>query len=306
MKRLVAIAAALLVPSVHAASFDCAKAASRVERAVCANPALGKLDEDVAAAYAAARAGLDETWRPRLLRSQREWLATRSASADLPAVLRERLAILRGVRVTQGGVHFLKLTDAARPMYVLDDVPGAPAYNQWVDSVWHDAVGQTSRLREAGDACASSDEPDCVSDSTARTYVTTVPSPGLLSVDETLVSYEQGAAHPEVASAVHNWWLSRAGRVTLKDIFVGTAWKPVIAKAARAWVKSQNDRVTVDADAIEGVSKVDDWTLTPTALVFTVDGYAFNLGRGTAEVEVPWKDFGASLRPGFAAALGLR
>jgi len=51
---------------------------------------------------------------------------------------------------------------------------------------------------------------------------------------------------------------------------------------------------------------VDDWTLKPTALVFNVDGYAFNLGRGMAEVEVPWKDFGASLRPEFAAALGLR
>jgi uncharacterized protein YecT (DUF1311 family) len=304
MKVFIAIAAALLVPSVHAASFNCAKAASKVETAICANATLGKLDDDVAKAYAAARTGLDEPWRPRLLRSQREWLATRSASADLAAGLRQRLAILRGMRVTQGGVRFLKLTDDARPMYVLDDVPGAPAYNQWVDSVWHDAVGQTSRLRMGDDTCAN--ERDCTDDSTARTYVTTVPSPGLLSVGETIITYEQGAAHPEVSSSVQNWWLARVGRVTPKDIFVGTAWKPVIAKAARAYVKSQNDLLKVDADEIDSVLKVDDWTLKPTALVFDVDGYVFGLGRGVAEVEVPWRDFGAVLRPEFAAALGLR
>lgn len=303
MKLLVALAAALLVPSLHAASFNCAKAASKVEKAICASPVLGKLDDDVAAAYADARAGLDDAWRPRLLRSQREWLATRASADDLPAALRERLAILRGVRVTQGGVRFLKLTDDARPMYVLDAVPGAPAYNQWVDSVWVDAVGETSQLRTDGPACGR-DQPDCTDDSTARTYTTTVPSPGLLSVEETIISYEQGAAHPEVESRMQNWWLSRAGRVALKDIFVGTGWKPAIAKAARAFVKSQNDLVKVDQDTIDGVSTVDDWKLTSTALVFLADGYTFHLGRGMAEVEVPWTAFGASLRPEFAAALG--
>jgi len=305
-RSIVALAAALMVPSLHAASFDCAKASTRVEKAICADPALGRLDDDVAAAYAAARSSLDDRWRPRLLRSQREWLATRTASADLRAGLRQRLEILRGLHVTRGGVRFLRFTDDARPMYVLDDVPGAAAYNQWVDSVWRDAVGQTSQLREGDDACASSDEHDCVSDSTARTYATTVPSSGLLSVGETIVTYEQGAAHPEVDFKVHNWWLARPGRVTLKDIFAGTSWRPVIARAARAYVKAENDRVDVSAGAIDGVSTVDDWTLTSAALVFTVDGYEFNLGRGMAQVEVPWKDFGPALRADFAAAIGLR
>src|SRR3954468_16367568 len=96
-RSIVALAAALMVPSLHAASFDCAKASTRVEKAICADPALGRLADDVAAAYAAARAGLDDTWRPRLLRSQREWLSTRSACSDLRTGLRQRLGILRGV-----------------------------------------------------------------------------------------------------------------------------------------------------------------------------------------------------------------
>ena len=305
MKALLAIAAALLAPALHAASFDCAKASTRVEKAICASPALGKLDEDVAAAYAAARAGLDDTWRARLLRSQREWLASRVPSAQLADDLDRRLRILQGSRVSVGGVPFLRLSDDARPMYVLGNAPGAPAYNQWVDSIWLAAVGETTEIRQGTDACPSGRRDDCEADSTARAYATSVPSPGLLSVSEKVISYEQGAAHPEVDLKVHDWWLSRAGRVRLDDIFTGAGWKPVIAKAARAIVKKENDRLQVDADAIDSVATIDDWKLTATALVFTMDGYQFNLGRGLWEVEVPWKDFGASLRPEFAAALGL-
>jgi uncharacterized protein YecT (DUF1311 family) len=304
MKLLVALATALLAPTLHAASFNCAKASSKVEKAICASPAMGRLDDDIAAAYTAARADLDDKWRPRLLRSQREWLAQRTASAELPADLRGRLAILRGLHVTLRGVRFLKLTDEARPMYVLDDVPGAAAYNQWVDSVWNDAVGQTSKLREGDDRCASSEEPDCVSDSTARTYTTTVPSPALLSVGETIINYQQGAAHPDVEFTDQNWWLARSGRVTTKDIFTGAAWKPVFAKAVRAWVRTDNDRLEVDDAAIDSVATMDAWKLTPAALVVSLDGYTFHLGRGIVEVEIPWSSFGASLRPAFAAALG--
>lgn len=47
-------AAALLIllpPAAHAAGFDCAKAASPTEKAICADAALSKLDGDLAAAW---------------------------------------------------------------------------------------------------------------------------------------------------------------------------------------------------------------------------------------------------------------
>ena len=173
----------------------------------------------------------------------------------------------------------------------------------WVDSVWQAAVGETSALRFDAPDCVGK---DCGADSTARAYETTVPAAGLVSVSEKILSYEQGAAHPEVDLKQRNWWLSRAGKVKLEEIFTGTAWKQVIAKAARAYVKSQNELVEVDNDSIASVCTVDEWQLTAKALVFTVDGSVFNLGRSMADVEVPWKHFGASLRPEFATALGLR
>ncbi len=294
---------ALACASAHAASFDCAKAATRVEKAICADPKLGKLDEDVAAAYKALADGLDEPMRQRLLRSQREWLKARTPK-PLAADLGARLALLRGARVAQGGVPLLRLAgDDSRPMYVLAAVPGAAAYNQWVDTVWAAAAGQTAELPEGNDKCPSGDPRDCQSDSIARTYKTVVPSPAIVSVEETVVDYEQGAAHPEVAITHYNWWLSRSGRITAADMFSGAGWKGVVAKAARAFSKSQNDLVEVEQASIDSVSIPDAWALTPGALVLSADGYAFNLGRGGFEIEVPWRDFGAVLRPEFAAAL---
>jgi len=58
-----------------AAGFDCAKAASPVEHAICASPELSLLDGDLAAAYAAALGVVDD---PSQLRTeQRAWLAKR-------------------------------------------------------------------------------------------------------------------------------------------------------------------------------------------------------------------------------------
>ena len=44
------------ITCLNAASFDCAKARSKVEKAICNDPELGKLDEELASAYKAALA----------------------------------------------------------------------------------------------------------------------------------------------------------------------------------------------------------------------------------------------------------
>jgi len=41
----------VLMPSVHSASFDCAKAKTKIEKLICANPKLSELDEKVTSLY---------------------------------------------------------------------------------------------------------------------------------------------------------------------------------------------------------------------------------------------------------------
>jgi uncharacterized protein len=54
MKFLLSVAAAVAIPA-SAASFDCKKAASPIEKAICANPRLDWLDEAMGMYYGAAR-----------------------------------------------------------------------------------------------------------------------------------------------------------------------------------------------------------------------------------------------------------
>jgi uncharacterized protein len=62
----------LTAGNIHAASFDCGKATSEVEKLICGDPSLSKSDDDLAALYAKT---LKEAADPVLVKKQqREWL----------------------------------------------------------------------------------------------------------------------------------------------------------------------------------------------------------------------------------------
>jgi uncharacterized protein YecT (DUF1311 family) len=84
-----------------AASFDCALAASAMEHAICSDPALARLDRQVAEAYGASlRAMADPAGKDAARQKERQWLAVRDqtcgpAPACLDGLYRDRLAALR-------------------------------------------------------------------------------------------------------------------------------------------------------------------------------------------------------------------
>jgi len=90
----------LLIPlSVAAADFDCAKASTNVEKAICADAELSSLDEQIGRAYREAlrRGSSDE--QSSLRSEERAWLKARDACgardhACLVDRYRERVAIL--------------------------------------------------------------------------------------------------------------------------------------------------------------------------------------------------------------------
>ena len=67
---------ALAIPcgQAGAASFDCAKAGTALEKAICANPKLSALDDELAGAYRAALSRLGEPGAAILRTGQRRWL----------------------------------------------------------------------------------------------------------------------------------------------------------------------------------------------------------------------------------------
>lgn len=58
-------------------SFDCGKASTAVERAICASTTLSTLDRDLATAYSDRRNALSKSGRDQLLSEQRNWISIR-------------------------------------------------------------------------------------------------------------------------------------------------------------------------------------------------------------------------------------
>ena len=311
----VVVAAFLLMAALpaSAASFDCAKAVAPVDKAICADRTLGQLDVDIATAYSAAGAGLDDAMRARLHRSQREWLAHREAARkELTKSMRARLALLRSPRRTRGGIAFLELTvDSSRPMFMLSPVPGASAYNRWADSVWKNDSGE-STLAE-GDReqarCEADAKPgerdDCIVEGDEHVFTTVVLPPGVVSVGE-WHSQDQHAAHPIDERHHANWWLLRSGRIVPADMFAGNAYKAAIARAVRGGVHERCGDIVPSQDAIDSVLDPDAWGLSPDGMELTGDGEVFECGRGAVDIRIPWGDLRAAMRPEFSAAIGLR
>jgi uncharacterized protein len=88
--RLAALFVVLSMPLlVHAASFDCGKAAGATEKAICANASLSSQDSELASAWKKVRAqhGDEAT-----LQAQRDWIAQRNACGGDTACLSKRYA----------------------------------------------------------------------------------------------------------------------------------------------------------------------------------------------------------------------
>ncbi len=103
MKRIV-IAILLIVSSAlsHAASFDCAKASTRIEKTICGDEQLSKLDSDLMMAYKAAQSSSSDT--DKLKSEQKAWLqSSRNKCEDTECIRKayeDRINALKPVEVS--------------------------------------------------------------------------------------------------------------------------------------------------------------------------------------------------------------
>jgi len=92
-----ALLSLILMSSAQAASFDCAKASSFVEKAICSDKRLSSMDDQLARLYKAARAAA--TNASALETEQKSWLSSRDRctnTACLKKTYADRIAALSG------------------------------------------------------------------------------------------------------------------------------------------------------------------------------------------------------------------
>lgn len=222
-----------------AASFDCAKAATDQEKAICADARLSKLDEDVAAAYRKQHGQLSPTATAEVRQDQRDWLLRlretcpgRFAPPRLRDCLSEaysgRLYMLQSGLQRIGGLTFfprlLVLTAPDRDK--LEPNPSDPGFGvgrfSWPEidnptppqAAWNAAVRkQAARMTPDTDdprQPLADFDPSTVADTEIDVFCR------LKSVSEWVISLElqsgtfaHGAPHPVASTISFVWWLDR-------------------------------------------------------------------------------------------------
>ena len=142
-----AIAVGLMPHLLMAASFDCTKATTAQEKAICADPELSRLDDSMSADYRAAMAWLPPAGKPFLREAQREWLrglrvACPATAVDLTRCLLDKYQHApAGSHVRKGPYDFLWTADATTAPWMVS--PDGPIKDIW-NGVIADYVKQRS------------------------------------------------------------------------------------------------------------------------------------------------------------------
>lgn len=299
---------------VHAAGFDCAKAVAAVEKAICASPQLGPLDDEVAVAYRRLQGSLARPWDELVRQSQREWLRSRGEeTADLKgrelddallASLKDRLSALNGALITQNGVHLLSIdravvqkvapqlaeyaqgqhqvTQNATALYVLDDLPGARKFNALIDRL----------LAQATDPGVAADGEYSVSvelDFASRSLVSAGVSSSVFGF---------GAAHPVEGQHQVNYLLAEGREMQAHDLFRGHAYENVILESAtKAFVDAGLKPLASAREARAALLNPQNWALSGRGLTVVVPpDTLFAHADGSPDVPtLPWKTFQGQL-----------
>lgn len=121
---VLAVAVTLLGASSYAASFDCNRASTTTEHAVCDYPELSALDDLMGQAYLLAKASADWIAPEELKNTQKAWAQQRNRCSDNYDCLRSSY-IQRLEEVSNGVLHFSVGRNSASYVYEGEPVSGA-------------------------------------------------------------------------------------------------------------------------------------------------------------------------------------
>lgn len=307
-----------------AASFDCAKASTPFEIAICSNPELSKADERLAKTYATAVGGLSEPALAHMRAGQREWLnfAQRACTQDAQPIVSgtydERatgcLVQLFGDRSTMlessrmmSGLRFYPVSryGAAPDPYEVDNPDSNwPVSKQELIVAQIDSeedfvstfnslareVMQFDQASNAAKADADGDE-DASSDSNNSLSVDEVAGTERITLVEQTYWYGHGAAHGNWGISYQHFLRSEKRWMTASDMFAGKGWqKALLDLSVSALEDEHGDMLMLDDPSYLADIVIDPtrWKLSDAyGLIIQFQPYevaAYAYGAPTARV----------------------
>ncbi|MFO1132418.1 MAG: lysozyme inhibitor LprI family protein [Hyphomicrobiales bacterium] len=285
----------LLTLTTPAHAFDCAKASTAVETAICADPQLKRLDGQLSDAYAAVKAASTPPEQKMLARSQKRWIAEREycsgdesgVTACIAQKTRDRLSLLLGAPESGPGpgakmVPLFLVQDGTTRQWDIDmallrfadpQTAGEKAFNRLVDGI----------LKQAKLGPHGEDTHDMVY-AMEDTLSLTFASPRLVSARRDFYINE-GGAHGNYGTDNFNIDMTSGRRLAIADVVDAAG-----AATLTAWCKTQvdaerrkrvpdaddvpYDQKTRDATIAETVRNLGSWSIGAGEITVSFDPYA--------------------------------
>jgi len=238
------------VAAAHAASFNCAKAATPQEKAICASPELGAADTRMAAAYRKLLAAAPAEIKPEIRDGQRAWLEGMDGECQdggqptqltrcLHEYLDARTKALRHMVLHAAGITFvwrsiaLKVADDSGKEErgaVNERVPGFGTLNaSWPHAIadtpewtaWNNAIETAARRIASQDPAAPVDKwlPEWAADNDGD-ITTTIGIVGGKLITVSVDGWWWRGAHPSESSIWLNWLITEKRELRPDDVFV--------------------------------------------------------------------------------------
>lgn len=311
-----------------AASFDCDKAGTPFEHAICDVPELSAADEVLAKSFATATGGLTKAGVETMRAEQRDWLdyAQRVCTDDAKALtsgsyddqggaclvtkFRARSKALEQSRMLGGHRFLIKSVYGALPdPDAPDDAASYPkvASHELVlaqlDSDDALAVGFNAFVSEQGTSLsaamgledAASSEPVTFADTDVTVAPTEVAGTSRITLTANTYWYGHGAAHGNWGISYLHYNIAEQRGLVASDIFTGDDWKTLLVDAA--WTRLQDEhgewlQLDSPSEIIDAVTDPTRWALSGNyGLVIQFQPYevaAYAYGAPT--ITVPWSE----------------
>jgi uncharacterized protein len=323
---------------VRAASFDCTKARTAQEKAICGTPALSAADDQMAAAYKAWLAAAQPGWADGIRENQIVWLRFRDANCpaadaapDLVACLNDiykgRVDRLQGMVQQIAGVTFVSqaitLTvhdtpDSAPPAGATEVTPGFGT----LEASWPQASSTSAQLTAWNSAIV----PAVIQTANANETVSAKDWKGLAQpgVDLSLTAtvdhlntqwisatiddlYDGHGAHPTENTAEFYWMLGEQRALKPEDVFLPkSGWDTWMAKRLDSYLQqvldsNGNDQRQYKPGDLPGiVTNTVDWKLEPAGFSIFFQPYQVACYACTPNpMTISWSDLKPYLQPGF-------
>jgi uncharacterized protein len=310
----------------HAASFDCSKAKTPAEKAICSLPELSAADEQMATTYKVLLAATTPEIKPAVRDNQRAW--NRKMAADCksseaqPSALANCLLAAYKARIPElnrilndGEYKFIsksiKLTtpntpDGGEASPGTEETPGSGTLKAtWPQSTkdspewiaWNKAM--ESAMRKMASSDSKSDPPGEWSKKWAEDRETAITvSVNYLGAQLISASIDSewmghGAAHPDRATSQFNWMIQEQRELRPEDVFrAGSAWDKTIQERCAKALQQQLGEGLEDGWQKQLQRIVLDsrnWKLDSEGLTVILDDESMSPHAAPANpVKVPW------------------